>query len=454
MKTRASLAMLALVSVGAPILSTAGDLSPQDFAYAIPITTSTPSPAYRIRIPLDIYRSVAHEDLRDIRVFNARGEAVPYELQDAPPKPLSPSPGSSLPIFPLRADARLKLDGLQISVQSQGAAVNVQADQRSPEPAPITSYVVDARNIALPLSALQLNWPNGAADFSGSLRIESSDDLAVWQLVKTDSPVLNLRTDAAQLVQSRVQFPSTKAKFWRLTWVGKPAPFALSSVTADPAVGPPEAERLSLTVPASSLSEKGREFSFDLGARLPVSQVNIELPEPNSVARLQILSRAHSTDSWRQVTEANFFRVQSGGSERHSAPIAIAPNFDRYWLARVKFPDSPMGEGTPKLQASWTAQELIFLARGSGPFVLAYGNGSAVAASTELSPFLKGVSVQGGELGNPRSAGGPARLQPGPRVVPWKMLILWSTLGLGMALLGWMAYRLSRELSHAPAPKP
>jgi Protein of unknown function (DUF3999) len=358
-----------------------------------------------------------------------------------------------LPVFPLRADARAKLDGLQISVQSQGAAVNVQADQRSPEPAPITSYIVDARDLTLPLSALQLNWPNDAADFSGSLRVESSEDLAVWQLVKTDSPVLNLRADGAQLVQSRVEFPSTKAKFWRLTWVGKPAPFALSSVTADPAVGPPEAERVRLTVSASSLGGKRREFSFDLGARLPVSQVNIELPEPNSVAKLQVLSRARPTDSWRQVTEANFFRVQSGGSERSNDPIAIATNFDRYWLVRVTSTDSPMGEGTPKLQASWTARELVFLARGTGPFVLAYGNGSAVVASTELSPFLKGVSVQRAELGTPRWAGGPARLQPGPRVIPWKMLILWSTLGVGIALLGWMAYRLSRELSRAPAPR-
>jgi hypothetical protein len=44
--------------------------------------------------------------------------------------------------------------------------------------------------------------------------------------------------------------------------------------------------------------------------------------------------------------------------------------------------------------------------------------------------------------------------QPAPRVVPWKLLILWSTLGVGIMLLGWMAYRLSREVSRAPAPKP
>jgi hypothetical protein len=286
------------------------------------------------------------------------------------------------------------------------------------------------------------------------VRVESSDDLAVWRLVKSDSPVVNLRADGAQLMQSRVEFPSTKAKFWRLAWVGKPAPFELSSVTAEPAMGPPLPERVSLTVPATSRDDKRREFSFDVGARLPVSQIDIELPEPNSVAKVQILSRAQPNDSWRQVTEGDFFRLQSGASERSNDPITISPNFDRYWLARMTPPDSAMGHSSPKLQVAWNARDLIFLARGSGPFVLAYGNGSAVAASSELSPLLKGVTVQQAELGTPRSAGGPARLQPAPRVVPWKMLILWSILGAGIMLLGWMAYRLSREVSCAPAPKP
>ena len=450
---RAPSVVLALISAGTPLLSSAGDLSVEDFAYAISIATPGPSSAYRIAIPLDVYRNVAHADLRDVRVFNARGEAVPYEVQDAPPKPLIQSQGPSLPVFPLRADARVKLDGLQISVESQGAAVRVQSNHQSTEPAPITSYVVDARGLTLPLSALQLNWPANAPDFSGSLRVESSDDLAIWQVVKSDSPVVNLQADVAQLVQSRVEFPSTNAKFWRLAWLGKSAPFELSSVTAEAAVGPPQAERVGVTVPATSRDDKRREFSFDLGARLPVSQINIELPEPNSVAKLQVLSRAQPSDSWRQVAETDFFRVQRGASERSNDPITIATNFDRYWLARMTPPDSELGHSAPKLRVAWNARDLVFLARGSGPFVFAYGNGSAAAASSELGPLLKGVTVQQAQLGTPLSAGGPSRLRPAPRIVPWKILILWSTLGAGIMLLGWMAYRLSREVSRVP-PKP
>jgi hypothetical protein len=255
-------------------------------------------------------------------------------------------------------------------------------------------------------------------------------------------------------VQSRVEFPPTKARSWRLAWLGKPAPFELSAVVADTVVGAPQVERVSLTVAANSRDDQRREFSFDLGARLPVSQITVELPEPNSVAKLQILSRAKPGDSWRQVTEADFFRVQSGASERTNGRITIATDFDRYWLARLTPQDSAFDSAAPKLHVAWNARDLVFLASGSGPFVLACGNGSAVAAGSDLSLVPKDVSVERADLGTPRAAGGPARLQPAPRFVPWKLVTLWSTLGLGVLLLGWMTYRLSREISRAHAPKP
>jgi hypothetical protein len=176
------------------------------------------------------------------------------------------------------------------------------------------------------------------------------------------------------------------------------------------------------------------------------------LPVVNSVVKLQLLSRAHSADTWRELTQAEFFRVQTGSSERRNDPIRIATNSDRYWSARVTPADAPGGAGTLKLQVSWDQQDLVFLARGQGPYLLAYGSGQATAAATVLAPLLKGVTVQDASLGAVRLAAGPARLES-PRVVPGKRLFLWSVLAAGIVLLAWMAYRLSRELSRASASK-
>ena len=124
--TRSSLTVLAGLLAATTLRAVAGELSPQDFAYEVPLTTPGSAAAYRVPIPLEVYRHVAHEDLRDVRVFNARGEVVPYELETPEPQPAARPQGRSLALFPLRGEARVALDGLRISVQSQGTAVNVQ----------------------------------------------------------------------------------------------------------------------------------------------------------------------------------------------------------------------------------------------------------------------------------------------------------------------------------------
>jgi hypothetical protein len=110
-----------------------------------------------------------------------------------------------------------------------------------------------------------------------------------------------------------------------------------------------------------------------------------------------------------------------------------------------------MGDGAPKLEATWNAVDVVFLARGNGSFVLAYGNGSAGPANATLGSLLSGVSVLRAKPEAPQSLGGSARLLPGPRVFPWKLTILWIVLGVGVVLLAWMAYRLSRELGKTKA---
>jgi hypothetical protein len=436
---------LALLAVA---LASAADaeLAPKDFAYGMPITVPAPAAAYRIAIPLDVYQKIVHENLSDLRVFNAGGEVVPYGFQQPHAEPAALPPESPLPLFPLRGDAHAALDGVRVTIQSPGSAVHVQAGAAAAGSQTVNGYVLDARELTAPVAALTLHWPDGAPEFSGSIRVESSDELGSWRLVRNDAPVVNLRTEEARLVEGHLDLPATKAKFWRLTWLGKSAPFDLTAVTAELAADRPDAERSSLTIVGTPLNDRRQEFAFDLGARLPVSELNIELPQSNSVAKIQLLSRARSADEWRPITHGEFYRVQAGDSERRNAAMPIPADPDRYWLARLDQPGSPLGEGALKLQAIWNAQDVVFLAQGSGPYLLVYGNGALIAANPSLSTVPNGVTILRAQLGAPKSLGGSARIMPPRALFPWKLAILWAVLGLGVVLLAWMVYRLSREL--------
>jgi hypothetical protein len=298
---------------------------------------------------------------------------------------------------------------------------------------------------------LQLHWPEEAAEYSGSVRVESSDDLGAWRLIRNDVPVINLRTGGLRLVQNRLEFPSTKAKFWRVTWSPKTAPFELTGVSAYPTVDRPNPPKLTLISTGTHVGKQEGEIAFDFGAKLPVTQVNVALPEPNSAVKIELLSRDSATDAWHAVTEGEFFRVRGGSSEHRNAAIPIPINFDRYWLARRVQPTGPIGD--VKLEAAWDVRILVFLAQGSGPFVLAYGNSSAGPASVSLDPLLKDVTVSPALAGSPHTLGGPDRLRPPAKTVPWKMAALWAALGLGVVLLAWMAYHLSREMGTSAAER-
>ena len=435
-----------LLGCGASGLTGAAEPRPQDFAYGMPIETPAAGTAYRLTVPVEVFMKVAHEDLRDTRVFNASGAVVPYEPRQAPPKPTTRPRGPSLPVFPLHGDARATLNGVRVTIHSEGTAVDMQTAATPARPHVITSYVLDAREIDRPLSGLQLHWVDGAPEFSGSVRIESSDDLGAWHVVKSDAPVIHLLTGGTELIQSELEFPSTKARFWRLTWVGKTAPFELTSVTAEATLDQPLAPQSTVTVLPSLGTHREGEVSFDLGASLPVTQVNLALPETNSVRKIELFSRARASDTWREVTQAEFYRVSTGSSEHTNEPIHIPTDTDRFWLARQTQPTASIDN--LKLQATWDAIDIVFLAQGAGPFVLAYGNASVDSASVSLDPLVKGVTVIQAQTGPSYALGGADRLRPRPRTVPWRMTVLWLALGLGVALLAWMAYRLSRQLAH------
>jgi hypothetical protein len=441
-------ALLVILACGTSGTSLAAKSHPEDFAYGMPIKTPAAGTAYRLTLPVEVFMKVADEDLRDICVFNARGEVVPYELRQTPLKPIARPQGPSLPLYPLHGGARASLNGLRVTIHSEGTAVDLQTAGAVPDPHVITSYVIDAREIAEPLSGLQLHWADGAPEFSGSVRIESSDDLGSWRVVKGEAPVIHLLTGGSELVQNHLEFPSAKAKFYRLIWVGKTAPFELTSVTAEPALSPPTAPQSTVTASGSRRTSNENELSFDLGAKLPVTQVNLVLPESNSVVKMELLSRARPTDAWRPVTQGEFYRVSGGTSDHNNEPVRIPTDSDRFWLIRQTQPTGPIGD--VKLQGTWDAIDVVFLAQGAAPFLLAYGNTLASPSTAALDPLIKGLTIVPAETGPSYVLGGIERLRPPPRTVPWRMAALWSALGLGVLVLGWMAYRLSKELGTRP----
>jgi hypothetical protein len=426
---------------------------PQDFAYGMPILISGNATAYRFTVPLDVYRGVANDGLADIRVFNAEGEVVPYAVREPAAPAASPLPAQELPLFPLHRQSRVVIDGIHVTIDSPNSSVHLQTQRDGGNAAVVAEqYVIDGRDMELAVAALELDWPDTAADFSGRMRVDASDDLNTWRTVAGSAPIANLHANGQELIERRIEMPRAKSRYWRLSWVGAPPPFELSAVRAEPADGPEEAERAELDVPGAPDPTLPNDTVFDLGARLRVERVNLLLPEVNTVVALDLQSRARPQDPWRGATHAGLYRLKTAAGEQNNGPISIGANHDRYWRAHLAANADP-GHGPMRLQAFWTPGEIMFLARGNAPFQLAYGNASVGSAEADLASIPPGIPVVRAAAGAQQELGGASRLTHAAAPFPKKRALLWAILLAGVCILALMAYRLIEEGAQQGGPQ-
>jgi hypothetical protein len=434
-----------LLLLGSSIVQ-AQTLAPQDFAFGLPVTTTQAAAAYRFPVPLAVYQNSYREDLGDLRLFNERGVAVPFSLN----RPAAPAqihkPAVALPLFPLREGTRVVIDGIRVTIDSPQSAIKLQTQNGGAVALSANQYVLDARALSSAVSALQLSWSDAASDYSGRVRVEASDDLGSWRPVAAASPIANLHANGQTLIESRIAIPATAAKFFRLIWLGAAPAFELTSVLAEPTDTVAEPDRALLDVVGRPDPANSGDYVFDLGARPPVSRVNVLLPVANTIVDVELSSRRAPQDPWRPVTRAGLYRLKTPDAEQQNAAFEIATDTDRYWRAR--FSRGPMPPSLPlRLHVEWIPNEITFLAQGAGPFLLAYGNATAVSGEADFSNIPATLHFAPAIAGSPRVLGGADRLLAEPAAFPWRRSVLWGVLLLAVVLLAWMAYRVSKDSS-------
>jgi hypothetical protein len=424
----------------------AAELEPKRFAYGMPIATAGEAAEYRLEIPPEVYLKSVQPELRDLQIFNGKGEPVPFAIEQPRVPPRAHPPGTALPLFPLRDDSAAALNALRVAIDTHGSAISVQSNTTEPAANESLSYVLDGRAVQSPVSAIQLHWPDDAADFAGRVSVESADTLGLWHLVAVAAPIANLHANGAELIEDRVEVPATKAQFFRLSWNGRPPPFRLTSAAVEVTDAPDRIARASLIVGAAQAMGKAGEYQFDLHATPPTDRLNLVLPELNTVIDAQILARATAKEPWQQVTRSGFYRLQSADGELRNGAVKIDLTPWRYWLVRVLRPAASAGGGAPRLEVQWRASEVMFLARGAGPYTMAYGSSSAMGAAAPLAALPNSVAPVPAMLGSPVILGGESRLKSSFAASAWRNSILWITLIAALAALGWMAYKLMKEL--------
>ena len=442
-----SVVALSMTAFGAP-----GE-SPADFALRQPLTTSGEHGFLRVELPDSVYEGAVRPDLGDLRVFNGDGAIVPFAFVPRPAPTSVAGPRRELAFFPLSVDTTLP-EAADFSIKLRRDPGGTTVDVRSRDGTPvagsrIVGYLIDAGPDEKPLVGVQLQVQD-ASSVNARLRVDASDDLDHWRSVVASAPLLSLEFNGRRLARNRVDFAPQSARYLRLTWLTASSP-VLASVqgeAGDVLVEPPRRTR---RVEGVADPAEANAYVFELGAALPVDRITLALPEINTVAPVTWEGRLRAEDPWRLIGASVVYRLRQDEGEAQNAEFPIVRIPLRFIRARIDPNSGGVGRTAPALVASWIPQEIVFAARGNGPFELAYGSRAALPATLAIGTLVPGY-VAGkplpGNVGTATPVASPSAVNAAALRAPLdlKRWMLWGSLVAAALLLLYMALRLAQQV--------
>lgn len=161
--------------------------SAEGFSRQVALSLQGEGPWYRLSIPMSVQLSAAHADLRDLRVFDAEGEALPYALVAGSERQASTPHEAEVRLFPLRGTsaADATQPNLRVQRNTSGTIVEVLPENAGPAAETLRGWLIDASAVTFPLERLRLDWSSPEEGFQ-RFSVEASDDLEHWQAWGTD----------------------------------------------------------------------------------------------------------------------------------------------------------------------------------------------------------------------------------------------------------------------------
>ncbi|WP_409285894.1 DUF3999 domain-containing protein [Pseudomonas protegens] len=454
MSSKLSLGWLGTVSLCVALSAVAQD-KPGDFKSQVPLTLSGEGPWYRLELPLDVQLHASQTDLRDIRVFNAAGEPQAYALARQQAQTREQQSLTEVKWFPLYSSAQAGDSTPSVRVQSSanGTLVEVQpATQLEAGEEVLRGWLLDASGIKAPLQQLVLDWTSERDGFQ-RFSIEASDDLQHWQSWG-DGQVARLSFADERIEQHEVALPGQSARYLRLLWNTPQSAPVLTSAQLQSSSTTSLASPLVWSQPLRGTAAKAGEYTWQLPMGLNVERVRIDLKEANTLAPATLYGRRESSLPWQTLNNGLLYRLTQNGQDVQQNELQVPGQTVQQLKLAVDERGGGLGAEAPTLAFAVRGTQLVFLARGAGPYTLALGNPSATAANLPLTTLIPDYSPQRLKALGQAKVEGATPLPPATATSPaaavaggpdWKKIGLWAVLLLGVLALGGMAVSLLRK---------
>ena len=439
-----------------------------DFSTGIYLDLDGTGPLYSVELPLEVYRTVRRPDLGDVRVFNEAGEAVPHGFRTVAGTSEALRQNQEIPFFPLydTATALGPADlAMRVTRNTAGTIVNIEAGGRQEPGEPqVTGYLLDLSGIKWMLGELAFEWRAGQDTSIINVRLQHSNDLQHWNPLVAAATLADLQHGGQRVEKKKISLPHRPQNYLLLTWQSSGQPLRFTQIIGHSQTMQSLQPRQWADLENGVVRVMERELAvlYSTTLRLPASSAQVVFHDKNSLARVALQSRASDKERWTTRCEQVFYSLSFAASEVQNEPCVFAPTADSLWRALVREDGAGIAGRSriPVLQLGWVPSELLFLARGAPPFVLAFGSAKLQDQEKKEAGQMLMQAVDNAKdavgqarLGKRIELGGEKALQPLPAPLPWKKWMLWAILLIGVGLLAAMARSLIREM-HKREEKP
>jgi hypothetical protein len=211
---------------------------------------------------------------------------------------------------------------------------------------------------------------------------------------------------------------------------------------------------LRAALPAGTPDPKGG-LTWTLPFATPLAAIHLQAVHNNTLLPVRIQSRTDAAQPWRTLASTVVYRLDTVGQGSSNPPTPL-----HGVSARALRVEASQGAALPPdgLQATveFAPLQLAFLTSGAGPFTLAVGRSHTSAASVDATLLgsiapdrLNTLPLATLARVEESSAGALAGAAPDwlPAGTSLRSVLLWLVLGLGVLVLGAVAYSLMRQLA-------
>lgn len=447
----------------------------------------------RIVLPADLMMHSQSPTLADLRLFNLKGEAIPFALRGTATESTAVTTNKvTLNALTIRKNGDSITAGNTI-VQIKNGSAEIKVLVETPGASAVSTSataiaaigidagkLVDTRKVEGVLTAIDFDIDLPANQVV-PITVEASRDFVNWEILANaksvyrfgDASLANANsanTNAANTTLPQltsIELPTgaeIKDRYLRITW---PAQNNSAVVIRNVTLTMESSKRVPIAQPKRPLGVPSATTShtqeWQLESPLRLRTLLLTTDQTGTLLPITILGRDNDKQPWRQIGSTVVFKLEMAGAEVGqnagksvvSSNAAVLLNGTSIRQLKIEAPASSAGIAAGLITAAieYEAQEIIAAIKPSEDITVAVGAKNAASVALPLQTIVPDISAQRLlQLGMVSASEAvkfyPERLLAADAKAPTdsKSMILWGALLLGIGVLGAMAWGTMRQL--------